>query len=96
MFPGLENENMEDRSLFEVLRQKYFVHPAWTEAAVEASSATSEHARLLESIAVTPELMEIGWQCQELRVQLFAQPLGTREPVSVKRIARALREAELA
>lgn len=60
MFPGLENENMEDRSLFEVLRQKYFVHPAWTEAAVEASSATSEHARLLEIKTGEPVLIIRG------------------------------------
>ena len=66
------------------------------EAMEAVRTLEDEHARLLESIAVTPELIDIGWQCQELRVQLFAQPLGTREPVSVKRIARALREAELA
>jgi GntR family transcriptional regulator len=48
MFPGLEKEDLVDRSLFEVLRQNYFVYPAWTEAAVEASAATPEQARWLE------------------------------------------------
>lgn len=60
MFPGLENEHMEDRSLFEVLRQKYFVHPVWTEAAVEASSATPEQARLLEIKSGEPVLIIRG------------------------------------
>jgi ATP-dependent helicase HrpA len=45
---------------------------------------------------VTPELVEIGWMLQELRVSYFAQPLGTRGSVSAKRLAAALREAELA
>jgi ATP-dependent helicase HrpA len=40
--------------------------------------------------------MEIGWMCQELRVSYFAQPLGTKGSVSAKRIASAMREAELA
>jgi ATP-dependent helicase HrpA len=56
----------------------------------------SEHARLLDSIRTTTELIEIGWMLQELRVSFFAQPLGTRGPVSAKRIATALRDAELA
>jgi ATP-dependent helicase HrpA len=56
----------------------------------------SEHIRLMESIRVTPELIEIGWMLQELRVSYFAQPLGTRGSVSAKRLAAALREAELA
>jgi GntR family transcriptional regulator len=60
MFPGLENENLKDRSLFEVLRKKYFVHPVWTEAAVEASSATPEQARLLEIKTGEPVLIIRG------------------------------------
>ncbi|MGE5374035.1 MAG: GntR family transcriptional regulator [Bacteroidota bacterium] len=60
MFPGLENEALEDRSLFDVLRQKYVVHPAWTEAAVEASSATPEQARLLEIKSGEPVLIVRG------------------------------------
>ncbi|WP_422666944.1 ATP-dependent RNA helicase HrpA [Billgrantia saliphila] len=41
-----------------------------------------------------PELVEFGWWIEELRVSLFAQQLGTRMPVSVKRLER--RWAELA
>ncbi|NIC07594.1 ATP-dependent RNA helicase HrpA [Billgrantia bachuensis] len=40
-----------------------------------------------------PELLEFGWWIEELRVSLFAQQLGTRMPVSVKRLER--RWAEL-
>ncbi|UYG05301.1 ATP-dependent RNA helicase HrpA [Halomonas sp. LR3S48] len=40
-----------------------------------------------------PELVEFGWWIEELRVSLFAQQLGTRMPVSVKRLER--RWAEL-
>ncbi|MGQ4877463.1 ATP-dependent RNA helicase HrpA [Billgrantia sp. LNSP4103-1] len=40
-----------------------------------------------------PELVEFGWWIEELRVSLFAQQLGTRMPVSAKRLER--RWAEL-
>ncbi|WP_296981375.1 MULTISPECIES: ATP-dependent RNA helicase HrpA [unclassified Thalassolituus] len=35
-----------------------------------------------------PEIREFGWLLEEWRVSLFAQPLGTREPVSLKRLNR--------
>jgi ATP-dependent helicase HrpA len=38
----------------------------------------------------------VGWMLQELRVSYFAQALGTKGAVSAKRIAAALRDAELA
>ncbi len=47
MVPGLENVNLTNRSLFEVLRERYYIYPAWTEAVVEAASALSEEAHLL-------------------------------------------------
>ena len=37
-----------------------------------------------------PEVAEIGWLLEELRVGLFAQSLGTAVPVSAKRIRTAL------
>ncbi|MGI8730755.1 MAG: ATP-dependent RNA helicase HrpA [Solirubrobacteraceae bacterium] len=37
-----------------------------------------------------PELREIGWMLQELRVASFAQGLGVRGQVSAKRVRRAL------
>ncbi len=39
-----------------------------------------------------PGLVHARWLLEELRVSLFAQRLGTAEPVSAQRIARALRE----
>jgi ATP-dependent helicase HrpA len=37
-----------------------------------------------------PELAEVRWMLEELRVSLFAQTLGTPYPVSDKRIRKAL------
>lgn len=39
-----------------------------------------------------PELAEFGWLMEEWRVALFAQPLGTREPVSLKRLQKRWQE----
>jgi ATP-dependent helicase HrpA len=36
------------------------------------------------------ELERIGWMIEELRVSLFAQQLGTPEPISVKRVLNAV------
>jgi ATP-dependent helicase HrpA len=38
----------------------------------------------------SPELLEVRWMIEELRVSLFAQTLRTAYPVSVKRIHRAI------
>lgn len=40
-----------------------------------------------------PDLAEVGWMIEELRVSYFAQPLGTAQTVSAKRIRKALNEA---
>ena len=39
-----------------------------------------------------PTLVSFGWWLQELRVSLFAQQLGTRMPVSVKRLEKRWQE----
>lgn len=39
-----------------------------------------------------PELDRIRWMVEEFRVSLFAQPLGTAQPISPKRLDRALAE----
>ncbi len=44
--PGLEQEDLT-KSLFYILRRKYQVYPAWTEAIVSARGATEEEAREL-------------------------------------------------
>ena len=38
---------------------------------------------------VDPDLERCRWMLEELRVSLFVQEMGTRHPVSVKRVARA-------
>ena len=53
-----------------------------------------EYAELLAALPdgaePSPELAEIRWMIEELRVSLYAAPLRTRYPVSVKRIQRAI------
>lgn len=39
---------------------------------------------------MTPQLAEVRWMLEELRVSFFAQQLGTKYPVSEKRIRQAL------
>jgi ATP-dependent helicase HrpA len=39
---------------------------------------------------VSPELAEVGWMIEELRVSLFAQSLGTAYPVSEKRVLQTI------
>ena len=38
----------------------------------------------------TTEVAEMSWQLEELRLSLFAQPVGVHGPVSPKRISSAL------
>ncbi|WP_241384349.1 ATP-dependent RNA helicase HrpA [Rhodococcus sp. CH91] len=47
-------------------------------------------ARLPEERRTAPEVVEIYWMIEELRVSLFAQGLGTRIPVSEKRVLKAV------
>ncbi|MGO3645067.1 MAG: DUF3418 domain-containing protein, partial [Pseudoalteromonas sp.] len=42
-----------------------------------------------------PELQEIAWMQQELRVSLFAQTLGTPYPISAKRVLNAIKEYDV-
>ena len=52
----------------------------------------AEHDRLIEAIGLTPDLIDVAWQLEELRISLFAQTLGTSGKVSEKRIRRRLEE----
>ena len=45
---------------------------------------------LTEVLAASPDLVEISWMLQELRVSLFAQPIGAKGPISEKRVRAAL------
>ena len=52
------------------------------------------YADLLESLPATrraaADVTDIGWMVEELRVSLFAQSLGTADPVSEKRVRTAI------
>ncbi len=54
-----------------------------------------EFERLAALLPPSPQLLEIPWMLQELRVSLFAQSLGTRGKVSEKRIRQALDDVAL-
>ena len=47
----------------------------------------------LTQVPGSPSLREVPWMLEELRVSHFAQSLGTRGPISAKRVRRALEEA---
>lgn len=42
---------------------------------------------------VPPQLADVGWMIEELRISYFAQELGTARPVSVQRIRKAQKQA---
>ncbi|MDH3499726.1 MAG: DUF3418 domain-containing protein, partial [Acidimicrobiia bacterium] len=51
----------------------------------------TEHDRLAEVLSWSPELVDVAWMLQELRVSLFAQSVGAKGPISEKRVRTALR-----
>src|SRR3546814_13724888 len=51
----------------------------------------AEHADLVATHGLTAALDDVRWLIEELRVQLFAQPLGTPVSASEKRIRDRLR-----
>jgi len=51
-------------------------------------------AELTERIGDRPELARIRWLIEEFRVSVFAQSLGTAQPVSIRRIQAAMDEVE--
>lgn len=55
--PGLENEDLASRSLFDTLREKYAVYPTWTEPEICAAAATKTEAELLELEPGAPVLV---------------------------------------
>jgi ATP-dependent helicase HrpA len=63
----------------------------WTaEVRVVADEYAAELAALPAGVEPSPELQEIRWMIEELRVALYAHPMRTRYPVSVKRIQKAI------
>lgn len=45
--PGIVNENIEDKSLYELLRIRYHIDPVWAQQSFEASSCKTKEADLL-------------------------------------------------
>ena len=66
------------------------------QATYTIQTLTEEYRRRLDGVPAgkhpSPELLEVRWMLEELRVSLFAQTLGTPQPVSDKRIRKALAE----
>jgi ATP-dependent helicase HrpA len=58
---------------------------------------TDEYQKHLRAVPTgkypSPELLDVRWMLEELRIGLFAQTLGTPYPVSEKRIRKALAES---
>ena len=65
----------------------------WTaDVKVVADEYAAELAALPPGGEPSSQLQEIRWMIEELRVALYAHPMRTRYPVSVKRIQKALDE----
>jgi ATP-dependent helicase HrpA len=65
----------------------------WTaQVRVVADEYDAELAALPPGVEPSPQLREIGWMIEELRVSLYAHPMRTRYPVSIKRIQKAIDE----
>jgi ATP-dependent helicase HrpA len=60
---------------------------AWTAQIAEVRSAYED---LATRVPAGPQLSQLRWMIEELRISLFAQPVGTPHPVSDKRIYRAM------
>jgi len=58
--PGLEKRDLTNQSLFTILRQEYYIYPAWTEAELEAVEAEPPQAHLLGIAAGDPVLVVRG------------------------------------
>jgi ATP-dependent helicase HrpA len=59
----------------------------------EVLKVEREYSSLLQSLppdAIGPQVIELGWMLEELRVSIFAPSLGTSRPVSTKRIIAEL------
>ena len=66
---------------------------AWTtQVRVVADEYDAELAAVAAGTEPSPALREIGWMIEELRVSLYAHPMRTRFPVSIKRIQKAIDE----
>ena len=60
LVPGIEAMDLRDRSLFTILREQYYIYPAWTEAEMEAREAAAETAVSLNLEEGDPVLVVRG------------------------------------
>lgn len=60
LVPGLEHEELANKSIYKILQQHYYIQPCWTEAEIEARGATAEEAGLLEILEGNPVLVVKG------------------------------------
>ena len=59
-------------------------------ATAQVARVQAEVDDVARRVPPSPELEQVRWMVEELRISLFAQPMRTRFPVSEKRIYRAL------
>jgi ATP-dependent helicase HrpA len=62
------------------------------ELTVRVREIEAEYRDLAASVPASPELDRVRWMIEELRVNYFAQAIGTPYPISDKRIYRAMDE----
>ncbi len=81
----------------EVRLDAYAQNPArWREPGETIADLEDAYAELCAKQpagALPEQIAAIGWLLEELRVSLFAQSLGTAEPVSAKRVRQAIAAA---
>ncbi|WP_225919550.1 ATP-dependent RNA helicase HrpA [Actomonas aquatica] len=56
----------------------------------QRAAELTQLAKAAEAVVGKPGAAELRWLLEELRVSVFAQHLGTAEPVSVKKVERAI------
>ena len=73
---------------------KAATNPRETQLQAQIDAVETAYADLLDALPATaahaPEVTDIAWMIEELRVSLFAQSLGTAHPVSEKRVLNAI------
>jgi GntR family transcriptional regulator len=90
-FPGLENEDLTDASLYAVLREKYGVQIGQGTRLVEAAPCTEEEAELLHIAPATPLLVVSGtmYDTEGRAVECgFARHRGDRSQVEITVVAQ--------
>jgi ATP-dependent helicase HrpA len=63
--------------------------------AAQVAEVRAAYDDLATRVPASPQLNRIRWMIEELRISLFAQPVGTPQPISDKRIYRAMDELDV-